>query len=246
MTTPYRENNIEFRIASAAAIGKFKINQAHTFLQVCRKEFEFDVASREAVLLSYDRLSNWLLQVERMFLYEEKKSPTAELISDIHASFKDVLAAIELTCREHEKIFNSEITDFLAEIHSYAIVDMESIFDAKITNSCSSKAFTALAEVANDYLQHVLLAMHEFNNNVRLRGEPFLCIGDYSLLPKLPGFNSILRRADFFRKCLGQDIVFVIKNFTTEDLSHPVIMALWNLGVGAVSESKMRRESIDA
>jgi len=242
----YRENNIEFRIASAAAIGKFKINQAHTFLQVCRKEFDFDLASREAVLLSYDRLSSWLLHVERMFLYEEEKTPSSALIANIRTSFKDVLYAIEVTCIEHENVFSREITNFLKEIHLYAVVDMSVIFDVQISDASSSKAFTSVAEAVNDYLQHVLLAMHEFNNNVRLGGEPFLCIGDYSLLPKLPGFNSILKRAEFFRKCLGPDIVFVIKNFTTEDLSHPVIMALWNLGVGAMSESKMRRESIDA
>jgi len=64
----YQRNNITFRIASADAIGKFKSTQAHSFVQLARKELNFDEAAKETVLLEYDRLSQWIFRVERICL----------------------------------------------------------------------------------------------------------------------------------------------------------------------------------
>lgn len=237
LTPAYRQNNIEFRIASAGAIGKFKINQAHTFIQVSRKEFDFDTSSREVVLLSYDKIFNWLQMVERMFLEEEKNVPSAVLIENIASSFEIVSFSIKQTCVDNPTIFGGYLTELLSVIHDYAVIDIQAAIKFRTQGISSGCAFTAVAETVNDYLQQVLLAMHEFNNNIRLRKEPFLCISGYSLLPKPPGFTSIIKRAEFFRSHLGDEAVFLIKNYTNEDLSYPVIMALWNLGVSAMTEA---------
>jgi hypothetical protein len=231
----YRPNNIEFRVASAAAIGEFKTAQAHTFLQVCRREFEFGLSAKEVVLLSYDRFSHWLFDIERDFLDASHKQTSQALIDKLVSLFHGELQVIEQICADNPEIFSKSIQEYVKCIHGYAAEDMQLVI-SQVADNKPSKAFIAVSECLTDYLQHLLLAMHEYNNNLVLRNAPFLCIGRYSLLPKKDGYSSITERAAFFREVLGPHQTFIIKNFTDEALEESVISALEKSGIIAHAE----------
>lgn len=236
----YQQNNIEFRIASADAIGKFKTTQAHSFIQVCRREFEFDISSREVVLLSYDRFSSWLMKLEKLFLREEeKKKPTKALFDLVMSTFTDELRQIEGTCVENPAIFSTGVVEFLKVIHSYAPILMRSGVEVAFVEN-PSRAFAKLAEALSDYLQHVLISMHEFNNNMVLMKEPFICVAPFCLMQRKAKKNceliSLRTRASFFRKKIGNDCLFVLKNYCEEDVFDEAVETLASMGIFARSE----------
>jgi hypothetical protein len=99
----YRQNNVDFRIVSATAISSFKATQAHSFLQITRKEFEFSLCTREVVLLSYERISQLLLQLERDFINEEQARPSQMLMSNVFKAFSDEFDGVIKTARNYPK-----------------------------------------------------------------------------------------------------------------------------------------------
>lgn len=236
----YHENNIEFRIASADAISKFKATQAHSFLQVCRKEFEFDISAREVVLLSYDRFSTWLMKMEKIFLREEKRKPSKALHDLVTSSFTEELRQIESVCLENPTTFSTGIIEFLKVIHSYAPTMMKIGVDIAFEGN-PARAFSQLAGYTSDYLQHVLISMHEFNNNLVLRKEPFVCVAPFCLMQRKKSIKcdlvSLRSRASFFRKKINSDdVVFTLKNYTEDDMSEESFAALAALGIFAKGE----------
>lgn len=236
----YRENNIDFRIASADAIGKFKTTQAHSFLQVCRKEFDFDLSSREVVLLSYDRFSSWLMQMEKAFLREEQKMPSKKLRDLAVSTFADELFKIEGICMENDRVFSGAVVEFLKVIHSYAIPIMCDGVDRALDAS-SPRAFANLATLVSDYLQHVLISMHEFNNNIVLKKEPFLCVARFCLVQRSVKTScsliSLRTRAAYFRKKIhNSECVFTMKNYSDMDLSGEALTTLAEMGILSKSE----------
>lgn len=235
----YQENNIEFRIASADAISKFKATQAHSFLQVCRKEFEFDISAREVVLLSYDRFSTWVMKMEKIFLREERRKPSKALHDLVMTTFTEELRQIESVCIENPSIFSQGVVDFLKVIHSYAPVLMKTGIDSAMDGT-PARAFSQIAGFVSDYLQHVLISMHEFNNNLVLGKEPFVCIAPFCLMQRKMNKKceliSLRTRAAFFRKKIDSDAVFTLKNYTEDNLSEESISALAALGIFAKDE----------
>jgi hypothetical protein len=237
----YRENNIEFRIASADAIGRFKLTQANSFLQVCRKEFDFDISAREIVLLSYDTLYGWLMQMEKVFLREEQRTPSSRLREHVISSFKEQLAFIESTCSQHPNIFTPSVVEFIKVIHSYAPHLMKIGVNNSFIDTPSARAFTRLASLLSDYLQHVLICMHEFNNNIVLEKEPFVCVNDFCMMQRINDTDSVLTslqsRATYFRmKVHDRSKVFLLKNYTKHDLRQPAVEMLADIGIFAKSE----------
>lgn len=232
----YRENNIEFRIASATALSEFKAVQAHSFIQVCRKEFEFTHAAREVVLLSYDRFSQWLLKMERAFLLEEKKYPSTSLKQLIYSTFVEELGYIEEICQTHQSIFNPEILDYLKLIHKYTRQLIADIFTKNLLQP-SHKAFVDISSSTSEYLQHLLLAMHEFNNNIHKKREPFVCVGRFCLLPANTKLVSLSQRAAYFKDRLGRTLT--LKNYTDAALDEDVIRLLDEQGVCAEKEVEL-------
>lgn len=237
----YQQNNIEFRIASADAIGKFKTTQAHSFIQVCRREFEFDISSREAVLLSYDRFSSWLMKLEKLFLREEeKRKPSKALLDLTMATFIDELRHIEGTCIENPTVFAPGLVEFVKIIHTYAPTLMRAGVDMAFTQT-PSRAFASLANCLSDYLQHVLISMHEYNNNLVLMKEPFICVAPFCLMQRKSKKNcdliSLRTRASYFRKKIhGEDVLFTLKNYCEEDMFDEASVTLAGMGIFAKSE----------
>jgi hypothetical protein len=233
---PYKTNNIEFRIASADAIGKFKTTQAHSFLQVCRREFDFDICSREVVLLSYERFSQWLMDTEKEFLIEERKMPSSDLIETVVSSFVEVLEGIEKVTEENPKIFPLQLVKYLKMIHAYSTKIMKVALPTAMKKT-SAKSFGQVTLLASEYLQHLLIAMHEYNNNLLLKREPFICVSDFSKISysTFP-FISLRTRAEFFREQEGLK-TFVLKNYSSDDmLAAEVATTLAGLGIGTRNE----------
>lgn len=237
----YQQNNIEFRIASAGAIGKFKTTQAHSFIQVSRREFEFDISSREVVLLSFERFSSWLVKLEKLFLREEEKRKPSKALQDlVLTTFTDELRQIEGTCLENPMVFSNGVVEFLKIIHTYAPVLMKSGLDMAFAEN-PSRAFAALTDCLSDYLQHVLISMHEFNNNLVLLKEPFICVAPFCLMQRKTKKNcdliSLRTRAAFFRKKIqGDEVLFILKNYCEEDMFDEAAITLAGLGIFARSE----------
>lgn len=228
----YRQNNIEFRIASADAIGRFKAAQANSLLQVCRKEFDFGVAAREVVLLSYDRFSSWLFAVEKAFLDEELQRPSTGLMQHVAKTFGETLYGIERTCAQNPNVFTPEISDFLSVLHRASLEVINDELDIEFRGR-SSKEFSRIVELTTTYLEQILIAMHEYNNNIVLKKSPFVCVSNFSRLSAR--FTPIKTRAHYFREH-GVAGVFLLKNYTTEDLSDAVISSLEEIGIFARHE----------
>lgn len=232
----YRENNINFRIASACAISDFKAAQAHAFLQVCRKEFDFGLSSREVVLLSYDRMSKWLMNLEKDFVMEEGLDlPTITQKATL-LSMMSEFESIEQICLDNPYVFTTDILQFLKIIHSYS---QPIIFEelGKAMKNNPSRAFVACANLLSEYLQHVLISMHEFNNNVVLKRDPFICISPFCLPKTSSKFIALQTRAAYFKSVLHKDCDFLLKNYTSVDLQEQTISALASMGINAHNEN---------
>lgn len=226
----YRENNIIFRIASANAISKFKEVQAHSFLQVCRKEFDFDQRAREVLLLSYDRFSAWVLSTERAFLMLDDRVITEQFCMELLSSIREQFDSILETTTTHQDIFDAQVSEFLEIIFAYSL----KVFAKEIgcyPGMQITAAFADIVHLTSDFLQHILVAVHEFNNNCVKKQLGFLCITDFGKLgAELGSCSPITERAVFFRSyCSKQQ--FTIKNYTNDE--NIVNLASENLhGVG--------------
>jgi hypothetical protein len=115
---------------SASAISKFKSIQAHSFGQLTRRELCFDESSREAVLLAYDRFSQWIFRAERICLTvaAHTDTATAELTSSFSASFLDEQRVILSVLESHPEVFSKYIFKYIKLIHTYMSGFMEQKF----------------------------------------------------------------------------------------------------------------------
>lgn len=223
----YQENNIEFRISSAEAIAEFKEVQAHSFLQLSRREFDFDKGARECVLLSYDRFSAWLLTVERMFLAEKSNVLCSEIRESVIESFIQELRGIERVCEDNPHIFSPMIIEYLNIIHAYTTNIIPSINSVMCNSTAIS--FSFITGYLSDYLQHLLLSMHEYNNNIIKKRAPFICISKFSF--NFNEFQSAKNRIAFHRKYVGDGAVFKLQNYTDNKIDSELLKELEQFSV---------------
>lgn len=216
MVITYKRNNIIFRIASADAIGKFKSAQAHAFLQLARRDLQFDETAREAVLLEFDYFSNWLFRMERIFLSSNGGFLPPTLRSAIFESFIDELRVIEGVMDANSPIFSTDLRAYVKVIHQYSAKILAHGFE-QISLSTIDVAYSNMVGLINGYLQHVLTAMHEFNNNVAHRSDPFISIAEFSLSGADPSrLIPVCDRLKFFRS-MGCGDVYELKNYTADE-----------------------------
>lgn len=238
MHLPYQQNNIIFRIASSDAQSKFKAAQAHSFIQVSRREFEFDDSAREVLLLSYERMSAWILRVERAFLaLEHRKVDDAfrdHITNDLDALFK----AIEEVMSDHTDVFDSDLAQYVKMVHGYSLPILKNTLARKLTADVC-KAYHNMLSVLTMYLQHLLLALHEYNNNVILKRPAFICIAEFSLLTDDDAlkFSSLISRACYFSDKFGISS-FVTKNYTDTEIEDEVVNMLNDLSLKVAREPK--------
>lgn len=235
----YQRNNIIFRIASSDAISKFKSVQAHAFIQLARSDIGFDVAAREVVLLEYDRLSQWLYRMERILLSVGEGEMHHTLRHAILESFREEMLVIEGVTETHSEVFDTRVSKFAKLIHSYAFSLITEEMSKKMEKTID-KAFGELTDLVSEYLQHLLISMHEYNNNlVTQKDEPFLSYSFYCQKQKNTPyhFTPIIKRAEFFKMHEAGD-TFVLKNYANGgDIHDDVSSALKDIGVFVVRDT---------
>lgn len=229
----YQRNNIIFRIASSDAIAKFKSVQAHALMQLARTDIGFDLAAREVVLLEYDRLSQWLYRMERILLAVGEGEMPETLRHAILESYREEMIVIENVIETHMDVFDSQVAAFAKMIHTYSfsLINEEMV---KRMQQSIDRAYGELTDLVSEYLQHMLIAMHEYNNNlVTKKLPPFLSYSAYcARLKNTPyHFVPLIRRVEFFSK-MGAGNEFVLKNYASEYAMHDeVAMAMRDHGI---------------
>jgi hypothetical protein len=225
----YRENNIIFRIASADAISKFKEVQSHSFIQVNRKEFDFDTKSKEALLLEYDRFSQLIMKIERLMLMDDVHELSQPLRNFILQALVDEFNSVEEICATHRTVFSPDITTFLSMIHRYSRCICTDWAKA-VLQLGGEKAFPALTIMLSDYLQHTLCALHEYDTNIIKRNQPILSYSAFSRDAAGMELVPIVERANFF---LRQEVEpnFELKNYVNAQVDSRVCSRLLKLGV---------------
>jgi hypothetical protein len=211
----YQRNNIVFRISSADAISKFKATQAHSFLQLTRRELDFDDAAKEVVLLEYDRFSHWLFRVERICQSAGEIAMSEALREATIDSFEDELAVIENVLKSHPSVFSPEVIKFTQMVHSYSAKMIAHRF-APREDKHIDETFAVIVGVISNYLQHLLITMHEFNNNIIKKiTPPFISVADFCIEDAVGAdrFLASLTRAKFFTSH-GFGSRFVLKDYS--------------------------------
>lgn len=214
----YQRNNILFRIASAAAISKFKSIQAHSFGQLNRRELDFDTSAREVVLLAYDRFSQWIYRVERICLSTASSERDAQtLIPSLIASFVDEQRITQTVIESHPEIFKNQVDVYLRKIHDYTAHIIDDHFEA-LHRKKIDEIYIGVVDITSKYLQHILVAMHEFNNNCVTNKEPaFVSMADFCIELSTPEARMVpcIERMKFFAQC-SQHSQFMFKYYGTD------------------------------
>ena len=240
MQKTYQKNNILFRIASADAISKFKAAQANSFLQLARKDFEFDDSAKEVVLLEFDRLSVWIYRFEKSCISTgHGAKANDQLIGIFFKSFLEELRTIENVMMEHPNIFSDTVREFTKLVHQYSGDLAQDLFYSTIGKDLS-KSYIQILKFISDYLQHLLTSMHEFNNNIiRKKRRPFLSVTEYSTAVTsanmLGSFEPVAVRAQFF-VAIGVRPLFVVKDYTNSNITQSVKAVLQPFGIEIVDE----------
>jgi hypothetical protein len=216
---PYLKNNLIFKIASADAISKFKNVQAQSLLQISRKDLNFNDSTKESVLLEFDRFSSVILRIEKFLSSNEDRMISSSLCQVIFDSVQEEFSTIETTIINNPNIFKNGIYDFVKLIHSYTLYHYKPVIEESLSYS-TSRSFELFINKINNYLQHHMVCIHEFNNNLVLRSErPFLCITDFciNIHEYQPIENVLLKRAQFFI-LRGSPKHFILKNYTDNEI----------------------------
>jgi hypothetical protein len=200
-----------FRIAAADAVSNFKKMQAQSLIQSFRRDINFDESAKEVVLLEYDSIYQWLNQIEIVFLAAKGKM-TKSMNDIIHDSYNHALIAINVVLDSYPDIFSKSVSEYVKMIHAYCtpaiLKQIASCVDLTI-----DKAYGHIVQTFIDYLQHILLALHEINNNLRTENPPFISVSKF-VQRNYPEnrFGPLLKRAEYF-KSIGCGETFVLKSY---------------------------------
>ena len=215
----YQRNNILFRIASADAIARFKEAQVHSFIQVSRKELNFDIAAKEVVLLEFDRFSQLIFRVERICLGAGEGLMRKQLANAIFESIHEEFSIIETVLETHPEVFTREVVNFTKLVHTYSSDMLNSALVSLMADKHIDDAFSNAVQALSHYLQHLLIAMHEFNDNMIRKQFPFIGVADFCVdfLPDVDNFIPCETRARYFLEH-GIGPTFILKNYSKHDV----------------------------
>ena len=242
MTPFYRENNIIFRIASADALSNFKKIQAHSFLELTRKDIEFAKETREILLLSYDRFSNWLYRMEKGFLMSPRHAGvTEDLGKTCFSTLIEELNTIEEVCERHPDVFSPEIRKFISLIHHEAAGNIKTLF-AKAFTLEQDRAYSKMVSICSDYLQYLLISVHEFNNNVLKKKDGFLCVSQFDAICQEQA-GQLCAKAKFFAD-ITSSTIFKLKNLSNKQNISDIKKALENKNFTIHDEHDLSSHSV--
>lgn len=236
----YQRNNINFRIASADAISKFKSTQAHSFIQLVRKELSFDESCKETVLLEYDRLSQWIFRVERICFSAGEGYASDQLQMAIEQSLFDEFEVIESVMESNRDVFSDSVISFTKIIHKYSLIIICSYF-SEFMKLRIDNAYTDIVACISNYLQHLLVCMHEFNSNVVLKNPcAFICVSDFSIesADDDERFLSVISRAQYFKQ-LGLGVTFTLKNYSRHNVFSDALSYFQSQGFNLIPEDEV-------
>ena len=145
-------------------------------------------------------------------------------------------------------MFDAPVVEFAKLIHVYTFFLMEDQM-ACMMDDTIDRAFVELADLVSEYLQHLLICLHEYNSNCILRSAtPFVSIGDFCLCIKKANrrFLPIIKRIQFFKK-MGCGDTYVFKNYSThEDMFEKAVKALKSAEVTLIPEQLPEEVAIAA
>jgi hypothetical protein len=236
----YQRNNIIFRIAASDAISKFKAIQMHSFIQLSRSDISFDVSARETVLLEYDRFSQWLYRTERNLLGMHNSDLSTQFVDSICETIEDEFQIIDDVMKTHSDVFSSKVIEFTKIIHNYSVPTIRKTIAKIVEDKNINRIYTNIVTMLSDYLQHLLMSMHEFNNNIELKMEvPFLSFSKWSGEYDNSEFHyyPLMKRAEYFSKTQQCIPEFVFKNYTDNvSAIEDVSKALFPFGITLVTK----------
>ena len=239
----YQRNNIAFRISSADAISKFKSAQMHAFFQLVRKDIGFNDSAKEAVLLEFDRFSDWIFKAERICVGMNGKF-SEQVLKSFHVSIVDEQVVIESVMQRYSTVFSDTVVRFAKLIHSYSnTILMDRI--SELNNMDIDAGYVKLVSIIGDYLQHFLVCMHEFNNNmITKKSEAFLSIADFCISIKPDNMFDFpcTKRAEFFMEN-GVGNTYILKNYSNSDLFQQLKNALSEKDIIIIPENHDQLES---
>lgn len=176
---PFIKNNIHFRMLSSSIIAAFKTKQAQDLQQVTRLEVKFAEPCREVLLLEYERVSRLLMALEYVCLKNGSNVVSDDVIADILNRVSKGISTIEMVIAEHSEIF-ADIGDYVGLMHSQAVPYIKDSIQTNLKDSSADTAFMAIARVLTDYMEHVLLSLHEYNSICYRSVEaPFICVSNF-------------------------------------------------------------------
>lgn len=233
----YQPNNIIFRIASSDAISKFKALQAQSFVQLARKELNFNTSAKEVVLLEYDRFSQWLFRIERICMAAQEGRMPMALRQAIQESFCEELRTVETVLDSHPDVFDGKISAFVKVIHKYSVNIILDRMELSVDKTVD-RAFYDIVQIVSDYLQHVLTCLHEINHNyiVSRSATPFISASDFCTKCDTEfRFLPIKKRTEFFDS-IGLGKTYILKNYSSEDIYDEAMVYLDQYGIRLQSE----------
>lgn len=241
--TRYHRNNIAFRISSADAISKFKSAQMHAFFQLVRKDIGFNDSAKEAVLLEFDRFSDWIFRAERICVAMDSKF-SEQILKSFHSSVLDEQVTIESVMQRYSNVFSMNVVKFTKLIHQYSNpILLDRIM--QLDNQDIDAGFVKLVSIMGDYLQHFLVCMHEFNNNLIIKkSAPFLSVADFCISIDYESMCEFpcAKRAQFFMEN-GVGDTYVLKNYSNTDVFQKLKDALVDKNIHLIPENNDQLES---
>lgn len=233
----YHKNNLLFRIASAGAISRFKSTQAASFIQLARRELDWDDGPKEVVLLEFDHFSYLILSLESNFIAANGTVFSHQLNQEVGASLNRTFSEIELVMIENPEIFSEDARQFTAIIHEYARDAVAAQLNS-IEGTSINRAYEMVVSALGSYLQHLLACMHEFNNNaVKKSSTEFLSCSEFcqSINKHGGGMLPLLQRARFFAKSTP-NASFILKNYCDVDVLEQLQQFMGEHGINLVPE----------
>ena len=233
----YQRNNILFRIASSDAISRFKRDQAASFMQLTRKELNFDKSAREGVLLEFDRFSQMIFRLEKICCAVGEGEMSAHLRTTMIESILDELTTIETIMLKHEEVFSDTSLEFAKLIHKYSVDLLLSQIE-KASDGPIDMVFSKVVEIISMYLQHILLAYHEYNTNIiNSSDKPFINISAFNINERIKSFVPEQSRITYFSK-YNCGTAFTLKNYTDENIFSDVVEHFKALNVTITPEDE--------
>jgi hypothetical protein len=239
----YLRNNIVFRISSAEAIANFKRAQAASFLQLTRKELVFDEAAKESILLEFDRFSQWVFKIEKLCLTSNSHTLPPTLMASVKEYFVDELNTIEAVMDSYPDVFSANVRVFAKMIHTYSSGIVLEILDT-IQSDRMDYGFLQIIKCISNYLQHLLLSFHEFNNNIITHNtKPFVCAPNFCTSKNSTKFIPETHRIKFYTENkVGS--VYVLKDYSDKFLFTPAVEHFNTLGVTIIPEDEEHTEFV--